>query len=363
MLDYDGGVLSGRFGEPSTVAISHTSCYTDVVAKDAYESLEQVLASKMADKELRSVLRTMFDACATITELLRKELVTVADKQDSVFGDVQLGVDMLADQLMWDVCKKDPLIHSGASEEQPEIRQMHADGKYCICWDPLDGSSIVDNNWAVGTIMGIWPSSTGILGASGRDQVASLVALYGPRTTVFVTLDDGVYEFTHGTNGVKGWLCSRDRIQINDETKIFSPANLRAAQEVPEYAELVQFWMTNRYTLRYTGGLVPDVCQQFTKRQGVFANPSSKGSPAKLRLAFEAAPFGLLVEKAGGKTSDGVTGGSILDVKITGIDQRTPICLGSTTEVDRFNRMVLSRQTVEPVPKQSTVDLQSRSES
>lgn len=73
------------------------------------------------------------------------------------------------------------------------------------------GSSIVDNNWAVGTILGIWGAKTGILGATGRDQVASMVALYGPRTTVFVTLDDGVYEFTYGANGVDGWLCSRER--------------------------------------------------------------------------------------------------------------------------------------------------------
>ena len=69
----------------------------------------------------------------------------------------------------------------------------------------------------------------------------------------------------------------------------------------------------------------------------VFANPTSDSSPAKLRLAFEAAPFGLLVEKAGGKTSDGVTGGSILDVEITAVDQRTALCIGSANEVDRFN--------------------------
>jgi sedoheptulose-bisphosphatase len=48
---------------------------------------------------------------------------------------------------------------------------MHPDGKFCICWDPLDGSSIVDNNWAVGTIIGIWEAKTGIIGATGRDQV------------------------------------------------------------------------------------------------------------------------------------------------------------------------------------------------
>lgn len=319
---------------------SHTSFYTDAVKQDKYFTLEEILEEKMENKDLGSVIKTMFDACGTITEALRKELVTVAEKQESVFGDVQLGVDVLADDLMWEVCKTDPLIKEGASEEEPEVREMHADGKFCICWDPLDGSSIVDNNWAVGTILGIWGSETGILGATGRDQKASMVALYGPRTTVFVTLDDGVYEFTYGANGVDGWLCSRERCEIAPKSKIFAPANMRAAQEVPEYAELIDYWMSNKYTLRYSGGLVPDICQQFTKKMGVFANPTSESSPAKLRLAFEAAPFGLLVEKAGGKTSDGVSGGSVLDVKITGIDQRTPLCIGSADEVDRFNTML-----------------------
>merc|ERR1712129_410775 len=153
----------------------------------------------------------------------------------------------------------------------------------------------------------------------------------------------GLYEFTYGANGVDGWICSRERIEIAKETKIFSPANLRAAQDVPEYKELIDHFMTNKYTLRYTGGLVPDVCQQFTKKQGIFTNPTSKSSPAKLRLAFEAAPFGRLVEMAGGKTSDGVTGKSVLDVMITAVDQRTALAIGSATEVDRFNDIVLEK--------------------
>lgn len=112
---------------------SHTSMYTDAIAKDSYETLQDVLEVKMADKELRSVLYTMFDGCGTITEALRKELVTVAEKQASVFGDVQLGVDVLADDLMWDICKTEPLIKEGASEEEPEVREMNADGKFCVC--------------------------------------------------------------------------------------------------------------------------------------------------------------------------------------------------------------------------------------
>ena len=141
-------------------------------------------------------------------------------------------------------------------------------------------------------------------------------------------LEDGTYE---------PWICSRAKIEVAKDCRIFSPANLRAAKEVAGYKRLVEHYMDDKYTLRYSGGLVPDIYQQFTKNQGVFATPPSDSSPAKLRLAFEAAPFGLLVEKAGGKTSDGVTGGSILDVEITAVDQRTALCIGSANEVDRFN--------------------------
>jgi sedoheptulose-bisphosphatase len=231
------------------------------------------------------------------------------------------------------------------------VDSVDGDGEYTVCWDPLDGSSIVDNNWAVGTMMGIWPKRTGLIGATGRDQVTSLVAIYGPRTTVLVALDDGVYEFSYGCTpeGCQlpdgtwmPWICSRHKIQIKADSKIFSPANLRAAKDIAGYKKLVDYYMDNRYTLRYTGGLVPDVYQQFTKEQGIFVNPTCESSPAKLRLAFEAAPFALLVEKAGGKSSDGVTGGgSILDVVITSVDQRTALCLGSANEVDRFNEYVL----------------------
>lgn len=334
--------LYGEYGASST------SFYTTTEKQDSYLSLDEVLDAKMSDDKTRQVIKDMLDVCADITEALRTALVTV-EGSSNTFGDAQLSVDVIADNLMWDACKNSKVIREGASEEDPEVRNVDGedgDGEFTVCWDPLDGSSIVDNNWAVGTMIGIWPKRTGLIGATGRDQVTSLVALYGPRTTVLVALDDGTYEFTYGCTPegcelpdgtFAPWICSRQDIKISEDCKIFAPANLRAAQDLPGYKKLVDHFMENRYTLRYSGGLVPDVYQQFTKEQGVFVNPTSDGSPAKLRLAFEAAPFGLLVEKSGGKTSDGVSGGSILDVQINAVDQRTPLCIGSSNEVDRFN--------------------------
>lgn len=346
------GSSTQLFGEGEYGA-SGTSFYTTTEAQDSYASLEEILEKKCEDTKLRLVIKDMLDACAEITEELRTNLVTVAGSTND-FGDTQLSVDVVADNLMWEACKNSAVIREGASEEDPIVRDVddgEGEGEYTVCWDPLDGSSIVDNNWAVGTMIGIWPKKTGLLGATGRDQVTALIALYGPRTTVLVALDDGTYEFSYGCTpegcqlpdgSWEPWICSRDAIKIAEDCKIFSPANLRAAQDVPGYKKLVDHYMLDRYTLRYSGGLVPDVYQQFTKGQGIFTNPTSKNSPAKLRLAFEAAPFGLLVEKAGGKTSDGITGGSILDVKIEAVDQRTPLCIGSANEVDRFNDWVVN---------------------
>ncbi|CAK0910331.1 unnamed protein product [Prorocentrum cordatum] len=186
-----------RAAEDAAYGASHTSFYTDAVAKDKYDTLAEVLDKKLKDEKLKGMVNELLDCCVKITDALRVNLVTVNDSSNT-FGDTQLTVDVIADDLLWDLAKTSKLVNEASSEEEPEIVKTNPDGQYVLCWDPLDGSSIVDNNWAVGTIVGIWDKSTGLIGATGRDQVMSLVVLYGPRTTAFVTLDDGVYEFTCG---------------------------------------------------------------------------------------------------------------------------------------------------------------------
>eukprot|EP00961_Rhodomonas_salina_P001948 26921-Rhodomonas_salina.2 len=158
--------------KPEGFGASHTSFYTSAVAKDSYATLAEILDSKIADEGVRTVVTEMLDAAVKITQALRVNLVTVADAQNSVFGDVQLGVDVIADDLMWDACKASKVVQVGSSEEEPVLVETNKDGRFTVCWDPLDGSSIVDNNWAVGTMIGIWDKTTGMLGATGRDQVS-----------------------------------------------------------------------------------------------------------------------------------------------------------------------------------------------
>ena len=99
-----------------------------------------------------------------------------------------------------------------------------------------------------------------------------------------------------------GWNVTIPRITIAAKAKTFAPGNLRATQDNTKYGDLVNYWIKNKYTLRYSGGLVPDVYHILIKGQGVLANASSRSAKAKLRLLFEAAPIALIVEAGGGQS-------------------------------------------------------------
>jgi sedoheptulose-bisphosphatase len=217
---------------------------------------------------------------------------------------------------------------------------------FSIGFDPLDGSSVIDANFSVGSIFGIWPGK-GVLHKTGREQVASAVALYGPRTTLCIALpsastnlgEDVVLEVTL-TKQLTLWELSRKSIIIKPNGKIFAPGNLRATNDNEKYHALVQHWIQERYTLRYSGAMVPDVYHILIKMSGVFANVSSMKARAKLRLLYEVAPMGLIIECAGGVTTHESYDGSVLDVKIDDLDKRLGVCFGSSGEVQKYKEFM-----------------------
>ena len=153
--------------------------YSPTYARDklAESQPDDVLAgssrtgNSSADRRAASTWEPDANKSASVSEQHRKQQEIKAEEQKSVFGDVQLGVDVIADDIMWDMAKSSKNVREASSEEEPVMVNTSGD-RFTICWDPLDGSSIVDNNWAVGTILGIWDAKkTGILGATGRDQV------------------------------------------------------------------------------------------------------------------------------------------------------------------------------------------------
>ncbi|KXZ51024.1 hypothetical protein GPECTOR_14g264 [Gonium pectorale] len=250
-------------------------------------------------------------------------------------------VDVQIDQLIFERLGSCSAVQAAGSEEQPEIKPMPGSG-FTVVFDPLDGSSIMGANFAVGTIFGIWPGGSPV-GLAGRQQAAAAYAVYGPQTILVwakpkaavdapgeafseangsadAEQQPGAKEAGGAPDGPSSACCSVGNIRDSHEVQEFlllpdgtwrlqrsgvailpvsstyAAANLRAAAANAEYMALIQRWIQAAYTLRYTGGMVPDVHHILAKGSGVFCNPCSEAAPAKLRLLFECAPLAFVVE-------------------------------------------------------------------
>jgi fructose-1,6-bisphosphatase I len=185
----------------------------------------------------------------------------------------------------------------------------------------------VDVNLAIGTIVSICKGDA-LLG-KGRDQVAAMYILYGPRTTLMYSTGDGVHEFA--MNQLMEYTLVQENVTIDGDATIYSPGGQRNL-----YTEgterFVRHLEENGCKLRYSGGFVPDINQILVKGNGVFMYPHLKGKPeGKLRLLYELNPMAFLVEQAGGAASDGRR--PILDIEPQAIDTCAPVFIGSKKEV------------------------------
>ncbi len=280
------------------------------------------------NEPLYSILCSLKESVVHIAEAVR-----TADKgkagTENIYGEEQLALDVLSDKIIQEVLKKNHLVGVIASEELPDEMKL-GDGEYAVAYDPLDGSSLVDVNLSVGSIFGVYKTKT-FIGVKGDDQLAAMIAVYGPSTTIILTVKKGVVKFMMDDRGE--FVLCEDKIEVV-EGKMFAPGNLRACAVRQDYMDLVHYWCKEQYTLRYSGGMVPDVNQILLKGKGIFSYPGYQDAPdGKLRLLFECAPMSLLMEQAGGAGSDGKI--RILEKKVEKLDQRTPIFVGSKGEVKR----------------------------
>jgi fructose-1,6-bisphosphatase I len=254
----------------------------------------------------------------------------------NLYGEEQLALDVLSDRII-----RKRLIHSGvvcniASEEMDEIyeAQTNANGLYSVAYDPLDGSSLVDVNLAVGTIVSIYKGCD--LMQEGRNQVAAIYILYGPRVSLVYSVGNGVYEFT--MNHLMEYTLTRDSVTMKPSGDIYSPGGLRK-KYTPGNERFLSYLEEKGSKLRYSGGFVPDINQVLMKGKGIFMYPALNDSPkGKLRLLFELNPMAYLVENAGGAASNGTQ--SILDIKPQSLDQREPIYIGCKEDVAKAMEFV-----------------------
>ncbi len=244
-------------------------------------------------------------------------------------GEQQLAADVYADELLEERLLAIDGVAGYASEERPEVvTAADTDGGYHVACDPLDGSSNLKSNNAMGTIFGVYDTP---LPASGAHIVAAGYVLYGPITTLALAVGDRASEYVVRDG--------EPELDTADVTLPADPVVYGFGGRVPDWPDDFADYVASveqELKLRYGGAMIADVNQVLTYG-GVFAYPALESAPeGKLRLVFEGAPIGYLMAAAGGASSDGAR--SLLEVEPTDLHQRAPLHLGSTELIERLER-------------------------
>jgi fructose-1,6-bisphosphatase I len=241
-----------------------------------------------------------------------------------------LSLDRSADTILKNQLQFSGFVREYASEEQDAVIHIgKGSEKYFVTADPLDGSSLVDSNLAIGTIIGIHNGS--MMGDGRNTIVAALYITYGPLITMVYSAGKGTHEFVLNREGE--YVLSQENIRLKKRGDIYCLGGLRK-DWTQAHLQFVEYLDAEGYKLRYSGGFVPDINQVLIKNGGVFTYPALKKNPnGKLRLLFELQPMAFLMEQAGGSATDGKK--NILDIPVDDIGQRSPIYIGSHFEVEK----------------------------
>ena len=304
--------------------------------------------------QLRLLLEVVARACKSISQAVNKGAlggVLGSAGSENVQGEVQKKLDIIANEVLIEANEWGGHLAAMASEEMEGIYVVpnrYPKGEYLLLFDPLDGSSNIDVNVSIGTIFSVLKMPEGDRGVdegdflqAGNKQVAAGYCVYGPQTTLVLTVGDGVAMFTLDREQ-GSFVLTQEDIRIPADTKEFAinMSNMRHwAPPVQRYIEECLAGQTGPrgkdFNMRWIASMVADVHRILT-RGGVFLYPwdnREPDKPGKLRLMYEANPMGWLIEQAGGAATNGKT--RILDIQPAKLHERVSVILGSKNEVDR----------------------------
>ena len=304
--------------------------------------------------ELRLLLEVVARACKRISFAVNKgdlgEVMGTAGSEN-VQGEVQKKLDIIANETLIEANEWGGHLAAMASEEMEGIYVVpnrYPQGEYLLMFDPLDGSSNIDVNVSIGTIFSVLKKSEGHPGVHDADflqpgncQVAAGYCIYGPQTTLVLTVGDGVAVFTLDREQ-GSFILTRENVRIPEDTKEFAinMSNMRhwdapVKRYIDECLAGEEGPRGKNFNMRWIASMVSDVHRILT-RGGIFMYPWDKrepNKPGKLRLLYEANPMGWLVEQAGGAATNGKQ--RILDIQPTKLHERVSVILGSKNEVER----------------------------
>jgi fructose-1,6-bisphosphatase I len=300
--------------------------------------------------ELTILMAQLGLACKATSRACAKagiaDLFGMAGDQNSS-GDDQKKLDVLSNDIFVAA-----LVNSGAcavlvseENEEPIIVPEDKQGRFCVAFDPLDGSSNIDCNVSTGTIFAVYEKSTAGVGTvddilrTGNDIVAAGYCMYGAATELVLcfkgagvcrfALDPSLGEFIHTHSNVT--------FPADGGKKIYSCNEGNAPNWDSTICEAVAEFKAKKYAARYVGSMVSDVHRTILYG-GIFIYPADVKSPkGKLRVLYEGFPMALIVETAGGIASTGMFNGSVqrmLDLVPANIHDRCPVILGAPRDVN-----------------------------
>ena len=307
--------------------------------------------------QLRLLLEVVARACKSISLAVTKGAlggVLGAAESENVQGEIQKKLDIIANEVLIEANEWGGHLAAMASEEMEGIYTVpnrYPQGEYLLMFDPLDGSSNIDVNVSIGTIFSVLLKSPEGPSVSEQDflqpgtqQVAAGYCIYGPQTTLVLTVGEGVAMFTLDREQ-GSFVLTQENVRIPEDTKEFAinMSNMRhwdapVKRYIDECLQGADGPRGKDFNMRWIASMVADVHRILT-RGGVFMYPWDKREPekpGKLRLMYEANPMGWLVEQAGGAATDGRQ--RILDIQPTKLHQRVAVFLGSKNEVERATR-------------------------
>ncbi|MFP6192626.1 class 1 fructose-bisphosphatase [Helicobacter pylori] len=217
-------------------------------------------------------------------EILEKPDAGSYTKLENSSGDTPIKADLALDKFLEETFLSLENIKSVFSEEK-ETPVTKENGSYLIAYDPLDGSSVMEANFLVGTIIGVYEKDY-----KAQNLVASLYVVFGHKIELVVALDK-VYRYAFYQNKFH----FIETIVLENKGKIVASGGNQKDFSLGLKKALEGFFAEN-YRLRYSGSMVADVHHVLIKKGGMFSYPQKK-----LRKLFEVFPLALIIEKAKGE--------------------------------------------------------------
>ena len=313
-----------------------------------------------ATVEISNLLRDIGLAAKTINvEVNRAGLADILGETGSmnIQGEEVKKLDLFANNQMIRGLKRGFSCAGVISEELDEVivfdDRMSIQSKYIVAFDPLDGSSNIDNSISIGSIFGVYlrktasgtPCTEEDFIVRGSCMVAAGYVIYGSSTVLVFATTRSVNGFTLDPSIGEFYLSHPDiKCPLNGSIYSVNQSNaLNYSTGIQQYLHSLQLRNKEKegsITLRHVGSMVADLHRNLLKG-GIFLNPASPAFPnGKLRLLYECNPWAFIYEVAGGKALT-CKAKRVLEVEFTNIHQRTPLFIGSANMVDELESFML----------------------